>query len=215
MRAQRNKIRAGPKTMRSRAEGAMTRREMIKGAVGLGAVAALSGCAHVEKDSGGATKRSILGQRDLIRRENAKTSTRDWMLSNTRIDPQTKYRCPWIEGYCSRTSVRAGEPISIHVSTNPPSPFTLDVYRMGHYGGAGGRLMRSFEPIKGQAQPDPPIGEKRVRDCRWEPSVTIIIPEDWLSGVYLGKLTSLLEGVQSYVRSEEHTSELQSPYVIS
>ena len=25
------------------------------------------------------------------------------------IDPSTKYRCPWIEGYCSKTSVRAGE----------------------------------------------------------------------------------------------------------
>ncbi len=188
-------VRTGPQEN----ERAISRRDAIKGALGLGAMAALSSCAYVEKDSGGVTKKSILGQGDLIRRENAKSGTRDWLMSNTRIDPETKYRCPWIEGYCSRTSVRAGEAISIHVSTNPPSPFTLDIFRMGYYGGSGGRLMRSYEPFKGVTQPDPPIGEKRVRDCRWEPSLTLPIPKDWLSGVYLGKLTSSREGIQSYV----------------
>src|SRR4029079_7339311 len=74
-----------------------------------------------------------------IAEENQRPRTRDWMLQNTRIDPATKYRCPWIEGYCSRTRVSAGEQISFHVSTNPASPFTLDIYRMGYYGGAGGR----------------------------------------------------------------------------
>ena len=180
-------------------ERAITRRDVLKGALGLGAMAALSSCAYIEKDSGSVTKRSVFGQADLIRLENEKPGTRDWLLANTRIDPATKYRCPWIEGYCSRTSVGAGEPISVHVSTNPPSPFTLDIYRMGYYGGAGGRLMRSYEPFKGVTQPDPPVGEKRFRDCQWEPCITFKIPKDWLSGVYLGKLTSLREGIQSYV----------------
>ena len=116
-------------------ERSISRRAALKGALGLGAMAALSSCAYVEKDSGSVTKKTILGQADLIRRENEKPGTRDWLLTNTRIDPTTKYRCPWIEGYCSRTSVRAGESISVHVSTNPPSPFTLDIYRLGHYGG--------------------------------------------------------------------------------
>ena len=34
------------------------------------------------------------------------------MLTKTAIDPKTNYRCPWIEGYCSRTSVKAGEKIN-------------------------------------------------------------------------------------------------------
>src|SRR5690349_5335206 len=166
---------------------AISRRDLLKGAVGLGAVAALSGCASAEKDSDGTTRKSILGKSDLIRRENEKPGTRDWMLTNTRVDPVTKYRCPWIEGYCSRTSVRAGESISFHVSTNPASRFTLDIYRMGYYGGAGGRHVSSLGPFKGATQPDPPVGEKRVRDCQWEPCATLKIPHDWLSGVYLGK----------------------------
>lgn len=178
---------------------AISRRDLLKGAVGLGAVAALSGCASAEKDSDGTTRKSILGKSDLIRRENEKPGTRDWMLTNTRVDPVTKYRCPWIEGYCSRTSVRAGESISFHVSTNPASRFTLDIYRMGYYGGAGGRHVSSLGPFKGATQPDPPVGEKRVRDCQWEPCATLKIPHDWLSGVYLGKLTAESGGLQSYV----------------
>src|SRR5213594_1165577 len=107
----------------------LTRRDMLKGAVGLGAVAALSSCVHVETDSGGVTRKSVLGKNDSIRRENEKPGTRDWLLTNTRVDPKTKYRCPWIEGYCSHTSLRAGDTLAIMVSTNPPSPFVLDVYR--------------------------------------------------------------------------------------
>ena len=90
-------------------ERAISRRDALKGALGLGAMAALSSCAYIEKDSGSVTRKSVLGQADLIRRENEKPGTRDWLLTNTRIDPATRYRCPWIEGYCSRTSVRAGE----------------------------------------------------------------------------------------------------------
>src|SRR5437870_1871278 len=180
-------------------KGRITRRDLIKGAVGLGAMTAFPGFAQVGKDAAGVTRKSISAKSDLVRRENARPGTRDWLLTNTRIDPKTKYRCPWIEGYCSRTSGRSGEEIAFHVSTNPSSPFTLDIYRMGYYGGTGGRQVLSLGPFKGAPQADPPIGEKRVRDCRWEPCATIKIPSDWLSGVYLGKLTAERDGLQSYV----------------
>jgi hypothetical protein len=143
--------------------------------------------------------RTTLGDPELIRRENARPGTRDWVLQNPRIDPATRFRCPWIEGYCSRTSVHAGEPLSFHVSTNPPSPFVLDLYRMGYYGGAGGRHVEHLGPFPGRVQPDPPVGPARLRECRWEPCTTITIPAEWPSGVYLGKLTAEREGVQSYV----------------
>ena len=134
-----------------------------------------------------------------IRDENAKAGTREWMLTKTRIDPATKYRCPWIEGYCSRTSVRAGETLDFLVSTNPPSQFTIDLYRMGHYGGAGGRHVMSLGPFEGKAQPDPPVGPNRLRECKWEAAASQKIPADWLSGVYVGKLTELRDKIQSYV----------------
>src|SRR6266498_1325163 len=80
----------------------LSRRDLLKGALGLGAVAALSGCATADKTGAGRTARSG-AKPDEIRRENARPGTRDWRLQKTGIDPKTKYRCPWIEGYCSRT----------------------------------------------------------------------------------------------------------------
>jgi hypothetical protein len=46
---------------------------------------------------------------------------------------------------------------------------------------------------------EPDIGDRRLRSCRWPAAAEITIPHDWLSGVYVGKLTSRLEGWQSYV----------------
>lgn len=134
-----------------------------------------------------------------IRDENAKPGTRDWMLSKTRVEPTSKYRSPWIEGYCSRTSVRAGDTIQFYVSTNPAARFSIDLYRLGYYGGDGGRLVERLGPFEGQVQPDPPIGDNRLRNCAWQACAELRIPADWLSGVYLGKLTSEAEGWQSYV----------------
>ncbi|HEY8506462.1 MAG TPA: N,N-dimethylformamidase beta subunit family domain-containing protein, partial [Gemmataceae bacterium] len=122
-----------------------------------------------------------------------------WMLTNTRVDPKTKYRCPWVEGYCSHTSLRAGDTLKIMVSTNPPSPFVIDLYRLGYYQGKGGRHLLQLGPFKGAKQPDPPVGEERLRECTWEPAAELKVPADWPSGVYLGKLTAEREKLQSYV----------------
>ncbi len=148
----------------------------------------------------------------LIRRENEKPGTRDWLLTNAYIDPDTWWRSPRIEGYCSETSVSAGDSLKIMVSTNPVSEFSLEIFRTGYYGGTGARSVKKFESIQGKTQPDPPIGDNRLRECKWEPSVEFEIPDDWLSGVYLGKLTAKKvsgvyqsrltankDGLQSYV----------------
>ena len=161
------------------------RRDLLKGVAGGGLAAAL-GCSTTPRG-------------DLIRSENDKRGTDDWILRKTRVDPATKYRCPWIEGYCSHTSIRPGETLSIMVSTNPASTFTIDLYRLGYYQGKGGRHVLSFGPFQGVVQPDPPVGEERVRSCGWDPAARIRIPQDWPSGIYLGKLTEEREKLQSYV----------------
>src|SRR5437762_13898635 len=67
------------------------RREMLKGVLGLGTIALLSSCS-TSRLSGGAQS-----AKDLVRRENERTGSLDWLLSKPRVDPQTKYRSPWIE----------------------------------------------------------------------------------------------------------------------
>ncbi len=123
--------------------------------------------------------------------ENALPGTRDWQLTRVRLDKSGGYRSPAIEGYCSKQSVEAGETIEFFVSTEPANSFQLEIFRMGYYGGAGARLMKTLGPLEGRPQPVPPIGPNRVRECTWEPSASLEIPADWRSGVYLGRLTTL------------------------
>ena len=100
-----------------------------------------------------------------------------------------------IEGYCSHASIRPGETLTVFVSTDPAARFTIDFYRMGYYGGKGGRHVLSVGPLDGEPQPTPADGPKALIECRWKPGLTLEIPDDWVSGVYLGKLTAAgLEG---------------------
>ena len=168
------------------------RRDFLKGLAAATGAAALAGCASDARPGTNPTPNPIVV-------ENARPGTLDWMLTRTEVDPKARWRCPWIEGYCSRTSVRAGDELTFFVSTNPGSDFTLDLFRLGYYGGTGGRLVQRLGPFPGRVQPDPPVGSKRRRDCAWEPATTLRIPRDWLSGVYVGKLTELRGGRQSYV----------------
>lgn len=169
----------------------LNRRALLKKAAVAGALSAvgpLAGCIT-----------SKPSRRNLIAAENDQPGSTGWLLTHTRVDPKTNYRCPWIEGFCSRNSVRPGESLEIKVSTNPPSSFTIDLYRLGYYQGKGGRHLTRLGPFQGHVQPDPPIGPERVRECQWESAVTLAIPANWPSGVYLGKLTEAREQLQSYV----------------
>ena len=136
---------------------------------------------------------------DRIRAENARPGTDAWLLTRTRTDANSACRCSPIEGYCSRTSVRIGERIDFMVSTDPASAFFIDLYRLGFYGGKGGRFLTRLGPFHGTPQPVPAVGDERVRECVWSPAASFEIPSDWLSGVYLGKLTAETSGVQSYL----------------
>ncbi len=127
----------------------------------------------------------------VIQRENDRPGARDWQLTRVRLDSMDGFRCPWIEGYCSQQSVVAGESIEIMVSADPPQEFTIEIFRMGYYGGRGARLMKTLGPFQGQTQPPPPIGPRSVRECHWQPTTRLDIPENWISGVYLGRLTLL------------------------
>lgn len=169
----------------------LTRRTFLENTVAAGAVAALGPL--------GAFAQSPSPRSERIAAENRRPGTKEWQLTNTRLDPGSKCRCSTVEGYCSRTSVRAGESLAIKVSANPPAPVVIDVYRLGYYGGDGGRHVRQLGPFACTPQPEPPTGPERLRECDWATTVAITIPTDWLSGVYLGKLTEQRGEVQSYV----------------
>src|SRR5688500_17904628 len=165
-----------------------SRRQFVE----VGALAPMAAAKEVPRDPG------------LIARENRKPGATDWQLTKARLDKRGGVRSPWIEGYCSHQSIEAGQRLQMMVSTKSASRFRIEIFRMGYYGGRGARLMTTLGPFGGRPQPDPPVGEARVRECRWDPSAELTVPKDWPSGVYLGRLTTLPESAtvhawQSYV----------------
>lgn len=129
----------------------------------------------------------------LIREENRNEGSRDWQLTRVRLDVSAGFRSSHIEGYCSKQSVAAGETIEIMVSTQPAEDFIIEIFRTGYYGGRGARLMRTVGPLPGAAHPtpEPARGDRLLHECKWPPAVSLTIPGDWPSGVYLGRLTTL------------------------
>lgn len=126
-----------------------------------------------------------------IQKENSLPGATDWQLTRVRLDKNDGVRSPLIEGYCSRQSVKAGEKLDLFVSTKPAARFKIEIFRTGYYGGRGARLMTELGPFAGHEQPVPPIGQRRLRECHWEKTTSLTIPADWLSGVYLARLTTL------------------------
>ncbi len=115
--------------------------------------------------------------------ENRKPGTTDWQISN----PATNRE---IEGFASWTFIDPGQSINIFVNTAEPS-YQLEVFRLGWYGGAGGRRIFGPVTLPGTQQviplPDPETG---LIECRWTNPFRLQTRSDWTTGVYLVKLTS-------------------------
>lgn len=175
-----------------------SRRDVLKGALAASVASILPANVHgqAETDTQSADPSTIV-------RENRLPGSSDWQLTRVK-HARNGFRSSLIEGYCSHQSIEAGETLDIMVSTNPAEKFQIEIFRMGYYGGKGARLMTTLGPFQGTVQPDPPVGDRRLRECKWEPSCQLQIPADWPSGVYLGRLTLLPEGTrttrwQSYI----------------
>src|SRR5215210_7259257 len=82
-----------------------------------------------------------------IAAENAHKGTTAWQVDREALHGE-------IEGYASKTSVDRGGRIRIYVNTDDRT-YRLSVFRMGWYGGRGGR--RVMRPVKrdGVSQPEP------------------------------------------------------------
>ena len=143
-------------------------------------------------------------QSNPIQIENAKPGSTDWLLTKVVRHDDEIYELGWhrrrgIEAYASHTSVKAGDALNVHVSTYPANKYSVSVYRMGYYGGAGARLMRTIGPLQGTVEETPKDGARHLIECNWKVGFSLEIPKDWLSGVYLGKLTTLPSPTGQYL----------------
>jgi hypothetical protein len=135
---------------------------------------------------------------NAITTENIKPGSSDWELSK----PATNHE---IEGYASLTSVNRGDEIKLFVNTKDPS-YSIEIYRMGWYGGKGARQI--IPPImRSRTIQPPPIIDQTTGliECDWRDPYILKIPYDpndatsWMSGFYVAKLTGQRSGKQSYI----------------
>jgi hypothetical protein len=138
--------------------------------------------------------RSAVAADNPVVTENLQPGTSAWQLSQTADDVNGQ-----IKGYADTTSVLQGGSVNLYVTVNPAQTFSVDVYRIGWYGGLGGRLRLHAGPITGATQPACPADATTgMIECGWTASYTVAVGADWTSGVYLTLLTNAA-GWKNYV----------------
>jgi len=121
---------------------------------------------------------------------------------------------PNIQGFSTDISVNAGSSIGFKIKTN--GQYTIDIYRLGYYGGNGAALKQAnLSHVAPVTQPtclnDTSTG---LFDCgNWSLSSTWSVPSSAVSGVYLAKLTKTDgSGAASHitfvVRNDASTSDV-------
>ncbi len=147
-------------------------------------------------------------QRDVrtVAEENQLPGSTDWRITRPSLVGE-------IAGYAGQASVQRGDTLDLYVSTaRRGAKYDADIYRMGWYGGAGARVVRSIRNIDGEDQGrwDPLRGVQDCPSCKvdpstllleanWKRSLQIKIDRDWVSGYYLAKLHDVGTGTESYV----------------
>jgi hypothetical protein len=103
-----------------------------------------------------------------------------------------------IKGFASAGAVAPGEAIDFRITVDPPQEFTVDVYRIGHYGGDGAAKMTASPRLSGIVQP-PPLAAGRTVSCHhWWQSWRLHVPTYWNTGAYVAVLTTT-DGYRSHV----------------
>src|SRR5437588_5210765 len=119
-----------------------------------------------------------------IVRENAQPGSIGWKI------PTARAASIQIQAYANATSVQPGKTLTFYVSTQKEGThYWIDIYRLGWYGGAGGRLVSSVGDQVGHAQGYYDLVNRRLVNCRsclvnkttglieahWKPSSTLSV----------------------------------------
>ena len=123
------------------------------------------------------------------------------------LQGDTRWNAPWpgygsdnggkyIGGFATEASVPIGGTLDLKVSVQFDQSFNVDVFRLGWYGGLGGRHLFQATGVASHAQPAPVASQSaggRLLDtpvvCNWTPTTSVPIGADWVSGLYVAVLT--------------------------
>ena len=107
-----------------------------------------------------------------------------------------------IQGYAADISVNQGGTISFKINTNAKA-YTIDIYRMGYYGGLGARKVASVAPSVPLPQSQPNCltdTTTNLVDCgNWAVSASWNVPSNATSGIYFAHLVRTDTGGDSHI----------------
>lgn len=118
-----------------------------------------------------------------------------------------------VEGYASKTSVAPGEPFELRVNVAAAHAVAWEAWRVGHYGGTGGRLVARGSARPVTPQPACPVEPTTgMVECRWASAFTVTPEATWVTGEYLFKLVRD-DGFESYVPMVVREATPRAPMV--
>jgi hypothetical protein len=199
------------------------RRAGLAGATGaLGLLAAACGASPAPSRAPRRVSKASATARDSVH-EVEGLRVADWLLeenadsrrTTTWIIPRSVrgVQSPPIEGYLDKVSGVQGEELTLYVNTVAPT-FRAYVYRIGYYGGYGGRRVAISPELKGiqQAAPHFVRGINMV-ECDWVASWHTTIGSDWPPGSYLIRLEGA-PNQQQYVPFVVRDDASHSTYLV-
>ena len=130
------------------------------------------------------------GAQPSVAVENRQIGTRAWRLPGPAADIGGMRRGD-VAGYVAEQAISPGQTERIYVSAPGATAIRIAVFRMGWYGGAGGREVLVSEALPAVAQP--PCTHRfatGLTECDWHPTLSFTIPPALPSGVYIAKLSA-------------------------
>ncbi len=138
--------------------------------------------------------------------ENKKLGSIDWIVN--RLQPEHA-----LEGFASQVSAVPGDDVALFINTTGQA-VQVQAFRMGYYGGIGGRLVYQSDMVPASVQRSPTVepGIGMV-SCPWSQTMTLSVDDTWPPGCYLLKLTNDV-GHEQYVPLTIRDDTSTAAYVI-
>ena len=130
------------------------------------------------------------GPQPTVPAENRHAGTTAWRLPGPADDVGGLARGP-IAGYVASQAVAPGERQRIYVNAYGARRVRVQLFRIGWYGGRGGREVLISRWLFARHQPPCHHAARTgLTECRWYPTISFTVPSALPSGVYIAKLSS-------------------------
>lgn len=130
------------------------------------------------------------GPQPTVAEENREPGTGAWRLPGPAAEVGG-LRSGDVSGYVSEQALSPGQTERIYVSAAGSPTVRIAIYRMGWYGGAGGREVLVSRPLPVVLQPGcTHRSATGLTECHWRPALSFAIPSALPTGVYVAKLVA-------------------------